>query len=93
MIIGRPSSMKSPPMKAVQAPLQKLAQRAKKEYHVNLVKYQESMKFWKILEKEHSKTYQYMVRESCKESNNFESNLPVPPQIIDPPKEWSVSGN
>jgi Protein of unknown function (DUF3987) len=87
MIIGRPSSMKSPPMKAVQAPLQRLAQRAKEKYHVKFATYQESIKFWKILEKEQSKIYQSMIQGSFEKSSNFGSSLPIPPPIIDPPKE------
>lgn len=87
IIIGRPSTMKSPPMKAVQGPLQKLAKRAKKEFSTKSSKHKDELKFWKIVEKEQSKVYQNNIREKLNESNNFDCQSIIPPQISDAPKE------
>lgn len=86
MSIGRPGAMKSPPMKAVQGPLKKLAEQAKREFRTKSLKHKEELKFWKLLEKEQSKAYQEGIREAFKEAHNIKC-LSIPhPQIIDEPK-------
>ena len=88
MIIGRPSIMKSPPMKAVQGPLLKLARRAKEEYRIKAEKYNEELKFWKMQEKAQSKIYQMRIQESFNDTNNFDHRSIISaPQIAKEPLE------
>lgn len=66
MVVGRPSMMKSPAMKAVLKFLEILASRAIDEYNISLMQYERELESWKIRNKACEEVYKSDYKDSLK---------------------------
>lgn len=77
MLIGRPSMMKSPAMKAVQKPLLKLAEKASKEHEHALQQYAIDSEGWGLRKKANDEEYKKNYKASLKGNKEKQSTYQV----------------